>query len=111
MLFLLQYLHEEQKILPDKILFSTSSNCCGLREKTGERTVLEQTTSAKTQARDKFEQTDWLKTKQNQIRYLLLLQNLIGSQGDCFHCRVEFKRTTLSLLSDSNPRQLIICSK
>ncbi|ASS50382.1 MAG: acriflavine resistance protein B [Candidatus Fluviicola riflensis] len=98
--FYLQYLHEEQKILiAQDSVFKGFVESSSLREKTGEGTLLEKTT-AQTQANEIGNRL--AQNKANQSRYLLLLQNLIGSREPISIAETELKEQQLLLASDSN---------
>lgn len=97
--FYLQYLAEEQKILAAQdTVFKGFVESSSLREKTGEGTLLEKTT-AQTQADELGNRL--AQNKANQSRYLLLLQNLVGSQEPVSITETSLKEQKLLLVNDS----------
>lgn len=98
--FYLQYLAGEQKILmAQDSVFKGFVESSSLREKTGESTLLEKTT-AQTQANEIGNRL--AQNKANQSRYLLLLQNLIGSPEPVSISEPTLKEQQLLLANDSN---------
>lgn len=98
--FYLQYLAGEQKILmAQDSVFKGFVESSSLREKTGEGTLLEKTT-AQTQANEIGNRL--AQNKANQSRYLLLLQNLIGSPEPVLISEPTLKEQQLLLANDSN---------
>jgi len=90
------------KSLPDgHSFFNQFTNCC-VRGRKREKERFWKTKQLQKLRADEFEQTDWLKTKQNQIRYLLLLQNLIGSREPVSIAESNLKEQQPFLANDSN---------
>lgn len=98
--YYLQFLEEEQKILrAQDSVFKGFVESASLREKTGEGTLLEKNT-AQTQANEIGNRL--AQNRANQLRYLSLLQNLVGSQEPVTISEMHLQEQQLLLANDSN---------
>lgn len=98
--YYLQFLEEEQNILlAQDSVFKGFVESASLREKTGEGTLLEKNT-AQTQANEIGNRL--AQNRANQLRYLSLLQNLVGSQEPVTISEMHLREQQLLLTNDSN---------
>ena len=98
--YYLQFLEEEHQILQAQdSVFKGFVESASLREKTGEGTLLEKNT-AQTQANEIGNRL--AQNRANQLRYLSLLQNLVGSQEPVTISETRLREQQLLLTNDSN---------